>query len=130
VEWLLGYELRGAARHRYFVSVVMMAPLQEKISMARLLKDTIRASDQIFTLNGEAVIVMAHTANNEAQKAVERYRRMCNGQVDVRYSIATYPDDGGTVADILKTAEQRLAQAKRGEFGTVVSSRDSSNACV
>jgi len=95
--------------------------------MGRLLKSSIRASDQIFTLSGHTAILMAHTANNEARQAVERYRRMCNGQVDVRYSIASYPDDGGTVADILKTAEQRLAQAKRGEFGTIVSSRDNSN---
>jgi len=121
LEWLLGYELRGAARHRYFVSVVMMAPHDEKISMIQLLKNTVRASDQFFTVEGESAVLMAHTARDEARKAVERYRNRCNGEVDVRYSIASYPDDGGAVADILKTAEQRLIQAKRAGFGAIVS---------
>lgn len=120
LEWLISYELRKAARHRHFVSVVLMAPCEEKISMAQLLKNTVRASDQLFTLNGESAVLMPYTSKYEARKAAERYRSMCNGEVDVRYSIASYPGDGGAVADILKTAEQRLKQAKRAGFGAIV----------
>ena len=102
-----------------------MVPREEKISMTRLLKNTVRASDQLFTLGGQTAVLMSHTAKDDARRAVERYQSRCNGEVDVRYSIASYPDDGGAVADILKTAEQRLAEAKRAGFGAIVSSGDS-----
>jgi hypothetical protein len=97
-----------------------MAPCEEKISMAKLLKNTVRASDQLFTFNGQSAVLMAYTSKYEARKAAERYQTRCNGEVDVRYSIASYPDDGGVVADILKTAEQRLVQAKRAGFGAII----------
>ena len=80
LEWLLGYELRRAARHRYFVSVVLMAPREEKISMTQLLENTVRASDQFFTLKGESAVLMAYTSKYEARKAAERYQSRCNGE--------------------------------------------------
>lgn len=121
LEWLLGYMFRLAARHRDYVSVVMVAPCEEKISVRRLLSDTVRESDMFFELGGRSAILMAYTGREEAHKAVKRYQARCNGEVDLRYSIASYPGDAGTVADILKTGEKRLEKAKRAGLGATIS---------
>ena len=121
LEWLLGYMFRLAARHRDYVSVVMVAACEEKISVEHLLSDTVRESDMFFELGGRSAILMAYTGRDEAHKAVKRYQARCNGEVDLRYSIASYPGDAGTVADILKTGEERLEKAKCAGLGATIS---------
>lgn len=124
LEWLLGYQLRMATRHRYFVSLVMVAVCARRISVRLLLDETLRASDEFFDLEEGTAIVMAHTGMEEAQEAIARYKSRCNGEVDLRFSIVTYPGDMGAVPDMLMKARQRLAIAKQLHCGAVLSSDD------
>jgi hypothetical protein len=120
--WLLGYELRLAVRYRCYVSVVLMASQSGTFKMGQLLKHTLRESDRQFAVNGYDAILMPRTANSEAQRAVDRFKALCNGEVDVRYSVVTYPGDGGTAATMLNKAKRLLAQARQAEFGAVITS--------
>lgn len=120
LEWLLAYQLKLAARHRYFVSVVMVASDRRDINIKGLLQDSLRECDEFFDLQGRNAILMAHTGKDEAYEAVQRYLAQCNGEVDLRYSIVSYPSDGGAVGDIVAKGEQRLTLARRLGYGAVV----------
>jgi hypothetical protein len=122
-EWLLDHELRLAVRHRCYVSVIMMMPRSKKdVSVERLLKQTLRESDCHLVVEGQDVILMPRTTKREAYRAVKRFKELCNGEVDVRYSIVTYPGDGGTVHSMISTAKRRLIGAGRAGFGAIISS--------
>lgn len=120
LEWLLGYVFRLAARHRDYVSVVMVCTREDKINVRQLLRDTLRDSDEFFELGRHSAIVMPYTGREDARNAVERYQARCNGEVDMRYSIASYPGDAGTVGDMLRTGERRLEKAKGAGFGAMI----------
>ena len=123
LEWLLGHELRLAVRHRCYVSVIMMMPRTKKdVSIAQLLKQTLRESDCHLSVGKQDVLLMPRTTKREAYGAVRRFKELCNGEVDVRYSIVTYPGDGGTVQSMLSAAKRRLIGAGRAGFGAIISS--------
>ncbi len=113
------HEQKLAARYRYYVSVVMVAPVQSGVSIRGLIDDTLRECDELFVVNEGVAILMPHTTLEDATRAVERFKSFCADRIDLRFSIATYPTDDAAL-DLLSRAKTRLAEAKAGDFGKVV----------
>ena len=113
------HEQKLAARYRYYVSVVMVAPAQSGVSIRGLIDDTLRECDELFVVNEGVAILMPHTTLEDATRAVERFKSFCADRIDLRFSIATYPTDDAAL-DLLSRAKTRLAEAKAGDFGKVV----------
>lgn len=120
LEWLLKYEQRLAERYRYFLSLIMMSPISEKAKALKILKSTMRSCDEIFAVNGDYVVLLPHTSKQEARTAIDRYKSMYNGEIDIRYSITTFPGDISTLSDPTVIGNQRLKIAKKGKPGEVV----------
>jgi hypothetical protein len=119
LEQQLLHEQKLAARYRYYVSVVMVAPAQSGISIRGLIDDTLRECDEMYVVSEGVAILMPHTTLEDATQAVERFKSYCADRIDLRFSIATYPTDD-VALDLLSRAKNRLAEAKVGEFGKVV----------
>ena len=89
----------------------------------RLLKQSLRRTDLIFRYGGdEFVIILPHTAGQEAQQVIERMitrirHHVFEGDPPVRLSLsagmAFFPDDGNMEQALFKVADQRLKEAKR-----------------
>lgn len=120
LETLLKQEHQLVKRYRYYLSVVLLASRSNQLNINDLLRDTVRASDQFLELEEFNVVFMAHTGLDGAYKAVDRFKQQCNGGVDLRYSIASYPGDVMSPAKIIAVAEQRLQKAMLGGEGDVV----------
>ena len=119
LERQLLHEQKLAARYRYYVSVVMVAPGQSEVSIRGLIDDTLRECDEMFVVSEGVAILMPHTTLEDATRAVERFKSFCADRIDLRFSIATYPTDDAAL-DLLSRAKNRLAEAKAGDFGKVV----------
>lgn len=122
LEWLLSYELKLAARYRYYVALVYISPKYHngsKLKIEDIIEREMRDCDQYFTLDGNNAILMAHTSRENAQEAIERYKKACNGALDLRYSIALYPHSP-TVESMMDTARERLSKALDSQYGAVV----------
>ena len=113
------HEQKLAARYRYYVSIVMVAPAQQNVSIRGLIDDTLRECDELFVVNDGVAILMPHTTLEDATRAVERFKGFCADRVDLRFSIATYPTDDAAL-NLLTRAKNRLEEAKAGDFGKVV----------
>lgn len=114
LERLLKHEHQLVKRYRYYLSVVLMASRGDQFNINELLSDTVRASDQFLALEEFNIVFMAHTGLDGAHKAVDRFRQRCNGGIELRYSIASYPGDVMSPAKIMAVAEQRLQEAILG----------------
>ena len=120
LEWLLTYELKLASRYRHFVSLVMMTPTDEtEVDMECMLETSLRDCDEYFMLGNTGVVLMPHTGKKEAQKAIDRFKLLCNDTIDLRYSIAWYPGQI-SASDMIETATQRLGVAREQGHGAVV----------
>lgn len=119
-EWLLGHELLVAARHRHFVTVVMVASCEGGIGVLQLLRETLRACDGCMEENGKSAVLMVHTTAEQARQAINRFKGRCSNLIDFRYSIVSYPQDAGMPCDLMDICEERLGRAKRAGFGAVV----------
>lgn len=119
--WLLDYERRLAERYRYFLSLVMISPLKKKVDVVELLGSTMRSCDMVFSSNEEYAVLMPHTSEHEAQIAITRYNAMCNGEIDLRFSVTCYPEDISSVSDPIQIGRRRLEMAKRSRTSEVIS---------
>lgn len=119
LERKVNVEQQSAARHRHFLSVVMIASADSNAAVRRILRGSLRASDEVFVLEEGTAIVMAQTDLEGARKSVLRFIDHGEEMHDLRFSIATYPSDSGGRCLILE-AEERLVAAKQGQFGEVV----------
>jgi hypothetical protein len=120
MEWLLDYEVRLSARHRRFVSLVMIDTDKPRKSLEKVLSKAIRSSDVCFPENGGLAIVMGETGSSEALQAIERYNQNTSGIMDICYSVASYPADAKTLDELKHVAQRRLEKAKTLESGSVV----------
>lgn len=112
LDWLLHYELGCSARHRRFVSLVMLSSNDvQSRDFQHVLDDSIRDSDAAFQMDNEVVVVMGETDSSGALKAVERYQRMMAHQADARYAVSSFPIDGKAPSDLLDAARRRLSRA-------------------
>lgn len=117
---LLQYELHAAQRHRRFVSLVMMTSENALSGVRDYVGAHVRDSDVIANFDHSVAVLMEETDSEGALKAVERYKCLFDSQVDLRFSVVTYPEDGGKPDHLLKTAYQRLDKARKADSGTVV----------
>jgi hypothetical protein len=121
LEWLLDYELCVAARYRRPVSLIMIG-CNDGDLRPKLLGSVMRGSDELFLLEADAAIVLSETEKAGALRAVERYKEAYLDCMDLRFAVVSYPGDGRTMECLLRTACQRMARAKRGSLGAVISS--------
>ena len=119
-EWLLGHELMVAARHRHFVTVVMVASCEGGIGVLQLLRETLRSCDGCLEENGKGAVLMVHTTAEQARSAISRFKGRCSNLIDFRYSIVSYPQDAAMACDLMDICEARLERARRAGFGAVV----------
>lgn len=120
VDWLLDYEITLSARHRRFVTLVMIGTDKTPEELDQVLSEAIRNSDMFFPGTNGLSVVMGETASAEAINAIDRYKRTVNGSMNLHYSMASYPSDGKTMAEIKHVAQRRLEKAKTCEIGAVV----------
>jgi hypothetical protein len=120
LEWLLNYEINLASRYRHFLSLVFLTPTGDQgVDVESLLDSSLRDCDEFFHLEDSSAILMAHTGMPEAQEAIDRIKHMCNGTIDLRYSVSAYPEET-TVGEMIDAAVHRLNLAKNREYGAVV----------
>ncbi|MFC1737280.1 hypothetical protein ACFL1X_14305 [Candidatus Hydrogenedentota bacterium] len=119
-ETLLEYELRCSERYRRFLSVVMLKSGKETVDFRNLFGDLVRDSDVLFELEGKAMVLMSETDQTGAMNAVTRFKTMCNGALDVRYSVAVFPADGRSAGNLMDTGQRRLELAQAQTAGAVV----------
>jgi len=120
LEWLLNYEINLASRYRNFLSLVFLTPTSgQRVDVEELLETSMRDCDEFFHLEDSSAILMAHTGMSEAQEAIDRIKLMCNGTIDMRYSVSSYPEET-SVGEMMEAAVSRLHLAKSREYGAVV----------
>lgn len=92
--------------------------------LARLAASKIRAIDMLCKYGGdEFVVVLPRTPKAGAAVATERLRQLIEnhrfpgeditGKITASFGIASYPEDGTTVQDLIASADKALYQAKR-----------------
>ena len=111
LEWMLDYEVRSSTRYDRDLTVVMMTTTQGKSIPQCALGETLRRSDEFFNLEGSSAILMGETSQEGALSAVERFGFCCEGDYDLRFSIASFPADGSTAAELLSACQRRLNYA-------------------
>ncbi len=117
---LLQYELRSAERYRRYVTVVMVKTGDTFDQLSQVLSDTIRDSDEIEAVEDGAAILMGDTDTDGALCAISRYKQRCGDQLDMRFSIATFPADGREANGLLQAASRRLSLSAAAGAGAVV----------
>ena len=120
LEFLLKYEVTQSARHRRYLSLGMVSSLEDPVMLRKILDGIVRGSDPLFSVNGHVVVLMGETDKEGAMRAMKRYKGAVNGDMDVRYAISSFPDDGKTTTDLIRTGDRRLETAKTLEHGTIV----------
>lgn len=119
-DWVLDYEIRLSARYRRFVSIVLIRTEDDTDGLCKILAETIRTTDTCFTEDHGLSLIMGETAHTDAVQAIQRYRNAINGSMNVHYSVASYPSDGKTPAELNATAHRRLDRARALGRGAVV----------
>lgn len=66
------------------------------------------------------VVMMGETDKNDALCAVKRYTNFFMNQLDLRFSVATYPEDGIKPDVLIDTAYKRLNKARGATCGTII----------
>ncbi len=117
---LLQYELHGAERHRRFLSLVMVVSDKGLQGLKNFLGAHIRTSDVWADDENSLAVLMGETDPGDALEAIERYKGFFDSQIDLRFSVVTYPADGGKPANLLDKAKSRLQRAVEGGEGAVV----------
>ncbi len=106
---LLDRELLNAARHRHYISVILVRP-SEKVDMGRLLEEFSRGTDDIAEIGGAIAVLMTQTDREHACRAVDRCKQYCDGVEDLHHTVVVYPEDAGTASGLLAVGRQRLEQ--------------------
>jgi hypothetical protein len=122
LEALLDYEIRGSMRYRRPMSLVLVAPVRSRVNLRELLGPILRASDKLFQIGGHAAILMGETDRDGALTAIRRYKEACNDEIDLRFALASFPDDGTNAQELIATARRRLGKALACERGAVIAS--------
>lgn len=121
---MAAYQIRCSERYRRFFSLIFMTvdnrSSNGSVKLQEFLGESLRESDVCTDLEGHTGIIMCETDKDAAVEAVKRLGRLQHGLVDIRSSIASFPEDGTTYRDILQKASNRLHEAKRRERGAIV----------
>lgn len=122
LRWLIEYELRAAERYRRFVALLLVTSNSGCFFLKDILMKTKRESDKLFELDNECAILMSETDQTGAMVAVSRYKSLFSEDVDLRFSIVSFPVDGVNCTDLLGTVYRRLNAAKMLGCGATVAS--------
>jgi hypothetical protein len=117
---LLDYELRSSIRYRRPVSLVSIGRVGTRVDLRKLLETAFRDSDELFELGGGATIIMGQTDRDGAVAAVNRYKQLCTEEIDLRFAVACFPDDGHNAQDLIASLHRRLQRAMTLDRGGVV----------
>ncbi len=117
---LLEYELLAAERYRRFVSLVMVTSQNDLEGLRALLGEHVRDSDVMSNFDHSVAVLMGETDGTGALSAIDRFRKSFDSQIDMRFSVVTYPSDGGKAESLMDAAYRRLAKAKQAISGAVV----------
>lgn len=122
LEWMLDHELLLAERYRRFVSVTMIksdSPRKQR----ELIAGTIRNSDVYFEFNDSlGAVLMSETDTSGAITAAHRYCENCEGVAQMRFAVASYPQDHLPASEFVSTVYQRMKAASDMGPGAIVSS--------
>ena len=119
---LIDFELHVSDRYRRYLSLTMIVAGNGPVSINRTLEDVIRISDELVDLEGSTTLLMPETDVQGAMTAIRRFKTRCNGTIDLRFAVATYPMDGTSAGALVDKAVHRLDKAKTGAKGEVVAS--------
>lgn len=119
---MLEYELEAAERYRRFLSLVMVADPERTGPVESIIGESLRQSDIMALLDGAAVILMSETNGDGARVAIERFKDGGYSNNDLRFSLATFPEDGRGVESLIAIASRRLQKAFAGLPLSVVAS--------
>ncbi len=116
-ETLFDYEFSCAMRYRRFLAVVIVACVKTCNPKEQdLLRQYIRSCDAVFRLNDNTAILMGETDLNGSRRAVDRYLKHLPPNVDLRFAAASYPQDGSTKPDLKQKLDNRITEARRGQY--------------
>ncbi|MEW5954467.1 MAG: sensor domain-containing diguanylate cyclase [Bacillota bacterium] len=95
---------------------------QVLIQLAELMKQTLRADDSVCRFGGEEFVIILPGADcSTALQVAERIRRAVEGanwrdglKVTVSAGVASYPENGDNLTELMKNADRALYQAKSG----------------
>ncbi len=102
--------------------------------VANILRETSRKVDRVYRYGGEEFVIIApEVKSSEAINLAERLRKKVestefpgeeksqpNGKVTISVGLASFPDDGTSIEEILKAADQALYTAKKNGRNRVV----------
>jgi hypothetical protein len=108
LECLLDYELKQSTRHRRFVSLVLLSANGSSKKFDNIIEDVVRSTDPFFFLNDTVTVLMGETDSEGARKAIERYRQVVSHAVAVKSAVASFPQDGMAVRELMEVAHRRL----------------------
>jgi len=69
-----------------------------------MLNGALRDSEVLFPLDHAIAVLMGETERAGAVKAIERYREAIGESADVRYAVASFPDDGNGTTELIGSA--------------------------
>ena len=119
-ELLFNYEISRSERHGRCVSLLMVGSGNGPVNVHDILQPALRASDAAFTTEQGLAIVMGDTDIPAVGLAVERFKGLYNGSIDLRYGAASFPRDPKEAQELIAKASKRLGDARRAEAGAVV----------
>jgi len=117
---VMNYAVRVAERYSRSLSLVCIASGNGPVSYRKCLEGRTRESDEFQEFRNSAAILMGETDRAGALKAVERLGKTCGRDVDLRFSVASFPEDGEAAFAIFTKASRRLEHARNGGPGSVV----------
>lgn len=120
LEDLCQYEVNRSNRYGRCVSVVMVESGNGPVNVQVVIGRALRTSDAVFPTENGLALVMAETASPGLRMAVERFKSLYNGEIDLRYGAATYPGDAQDAEALASKARTRLVTAKSSTSGALV----------
>lgn len=115
------HEVRCSERYRRFFSFILMTSESESLELKEALGESLRDSDFFTEFRGCFNILMSETDKEDALLAIKRFGTKQSCLDDLKFSIASFPEDGTTYQDISRKASERLNDAKSSEQGAIAS---------
>ena len=91
------------------------------MALKEALCDSLRDSDFITEFRGCINILMSETDKEDALLAIKRFETKQSFLDELRFSIASFPEDGTTYQDISRKASERLNDVNSTVQGAIVS---------
>ena len=118
---MLDYDLAGAKRYNRPTTLVRVTPVGSHPEYIIWLQEAARKTDRFFAYQGDNVIVMMRETNSPGALAMtRRTHESCTEEVDLRFALVTFPDDGKSAGELLETLDRRYQKALQSSYGTIV----------